>query len=66
MRKYPDQPSISTDQFGSSTDNVKDLTRFIIDFLSEELPDCPTNEWFIESVHLANMADKLVEELQRE
>lgn len=57
MKDYPDQPYIITKR------SAEEDTGFIIDFLKDELPTCETNEWFIESVHLANMVAKLVEEL---
>ena len=60
MRVYPDQP----DDYGRIS--IPDFTRYIVDFLKEELPDCIINEWFIESIYFANMVDKLVEELTRE
>jgi len=60
MRVYQDQP----DDYGRIS--IPDFTRYIVDFLKEELPDCITNEWFIESIYFANMVDKLVEELTRE
>jgi len=57
MRVYPDQPEVSVN------DSKEDFKRFILDCLSEDLPDCPTNRWFLESVNFANMVDSLVEGL---
>ena len=59
MRRYPDQPSlVSID--------VLDLENYILAFLKEELPQCDTNEWFLRSVHGANVAGKLANELIEE
>jgi len=57
MRVYQNQP----DDYGRIS--IPDFTRYIIDFLKQELPDCIINEWFIGSVDFANMVDKLVDEL---
>jgi len=59
MRYYPDQPE---EKEVEPVDKMEFAT-YIRDFLTEELPQCTTNEWFIKGVHLANMVDKLVEEL---
>ena len=57
MRIYQNQP----DDYGRISS--PDFTRYIVDFLKQELPDCIINEWFIGSVDFANMVDKLVDEL---
>ena len=57
MRVYQNQP----DDYGRIS--IPDFTRYIVDFLKQELPDCIINEWFIGSVDFANMVDKLVDEL---
>ena len=57
MRVYQNQP----DDYGRIS--IPDFTRYIVDFLKQELPDCIINEWFIGSVDFVNMVDKLVDEL---
>jgi len=59
MRQYPDQPD---EIAGIDVGYLKDTLSEII---SESLPDCATNDWFIESVNFPNMIDKIVEEIQR-
>jgi len=60
MRQYPGQPNETT---VFDTQYLKDTLSEII---SDSLPDCAANDWFIESVNFPNMIDKIVVELQRE
>ena len=55
MKEYPNQPE--------STTGMNQMKDIIKEVLEEDLPDCNTNEWFIESVHFANMLDKIMEEI---
>ena len=52
MKTYPEQPP----QDSSTRENIEEI-------LIEDLPDCSTNEWFIQSIHFANMVDRIVNRL---
>lgn len=56
MKVYLDQPT----EGGVEADIKKQIE----DSLKENLPDCLANEWFIESVHFANMIDTIMEEIR--
>ena len=58
MKEYMDQP-----KEGKTVEESVNIIRWIEDSLKEDLPECPTNEWFIESIHFANMVDKIMKEL---
>lgn len=55
MRIYPDQPKMEM-----SMEAIKDI---IEDTITEELPECITNRWFLGSVGCANMLDKIMEKI---
>lgn len=59
-RLYPDQIK----EIGIvDRDYVRDV---ISGVLQDNIPEHPVNEWFIDSVHFANMVDKIVEEIFHE
>lgn len=59
MKEYSGQP-----------ENIKKpltmeyIKKTIGEVLKEDLPDCEVNEWFIESVHFANMIDEITREIE--
>ena len=59
MKLYPDQPE-------TLKDNPDYARSTIMEILAEELPDCVTNDWFLESTYCANMIDKIVRQLQND
>jgi len=56
MKLYPDQPKEAL--------QAKEIKGIIEEIIEEELPICPVNEWFVDSVGFANMVDKLVEKIR--
>jgi len=57
MKEYPNQPE------SMKTKDMAGIQLIIKKVLEEDLPDCRANQWFIESVHFANMLDKIMEEI---
>ena len=55
MRIYSDLKQ--EDEKEKDMDEMKEI---MLDILEDELPECTTNERFIESVHFANMVDKIM------
>jgi len=62
MRVYDKQP---TEEPEKSLDE-KLIQSIIREILSQELPSCEVNKWFIETVHFANMTDKITREICNE
>ncbi len=60
MRQYTDQPK----EDPVTEDNINYIIATISSILTEELPDCDINDWFLRSVHFANMMDKIKEDIQ--
>ena len=58
MRTYLNQPEDDTPV--ASGEDIKNIIMAVLD---EDLPDCSTNEWFLESVNFANMVDKIMERI---
>ena len=56
MRVYGEQPAE-----GKKESTVLDILEEVI---KDELPSCPVNAWFIDSLHFYNMLDKIVERLK--
>lgn len=52
MITYPNQPN-----------NAEEILNNLKDVLTDNLPECEVNRWFITSVHFANMLDKIKEML---
>lgn len=65
MKIYAGQEEISYTEPLFNLVSREEFTQTIIKFLEEELPECDTNNWFIQSVHLANMVDLLVDRLNK-
>ena len=59
MKLYPNQPETHKGDSNFAKDTIMEI-------LAEELPDCVTNDWFLESAYCANMIDKIVRELQND
>lgn len=57
MKEYAEQPQVL------SSCSEADLKSIIQSVLEEDLPDCVTNRWFVDSVNFANMIDKIVEKV---
>ena len=52
MRNYPNSIQVE-----------HNLQENIEEVLMEDLPECPLNEWFLESVYFANMVDRIMDRL---
>lgn len=52
MRDYPNSIQVE-----------HNLQENIVEVLMEDLPECPLNEWFLESVYFANMVDRIMDRL---
>ncbi len=59
MQRYPDQVEASERDPGDISESIKAL-------LKDKLPDCPTNDWFIKSVHFANLMDSICRLIDKE
>ena len=57
MRRYTEQPT-------EIIIGVGDVKAAIKEVIEEELPECSVNEWFVDSVHFANMIDKIIDKIQ--
>ncbi len=62
MQLYPEQPIERTKTSG---EEFRYLEKFVADTIGACLPDCSTNEWFVGTVHFANMVTKLVREIDK-
>lgn len=59
MKDYPDQPT-------KNIEDVRQIVDIIKEVLDDDLPDCATNDWFLESVYYANMVDKIASRIWEE
>lgn len=44
----------------------KEVKDALMEELKEELPESEVNEWFIDSIHFANMIDKIVRRMWKD